>query len=239
MYTSIKKTYDKMITLEVTESTQLGDWIRLLLRYSEFVDSKGKGSKNVLVELQNVKVLELADCDLLNFHSPNNILFTKLERLELKNLPSSHTFAVTLLKFPLLREMHLSGLTEFQNFWPTANNAITDSNPLFNEKVFEKLELEEANSITAQCSHQLPTAYFSKLVTLKVLWCEKLRNLMSPSVARGLLNLRKLWIISCQSIKEVITEEKQQGEEIMTKQPLFPRLENLYLKDLPKLGISF
>ncbi|KAF3619575.1 hypothetical protein FXO38_32840 [Capsicum annuum] len=100
----------------------------------------------------------------------------------------------------------------------------------------EVLELYEANSLTALCSHQLPTAYFSKLVTLKVLWCEKLRNLMSPSVVRGLLNLQKLWIISCQSMEEVITEEKQQGEEIMTKEPLFPRLENLYLKDLPKLG---
>ncbi|KAM3339364.1 hypothetical protein P3S68_029233 [Capsicum galapagoense] len=187
MYTSIKKTYDKMITLEVTKSTQLGEWIRLLLRYSEFVHSKGKGSKNVQVELQNVKVLELADCDLLNFHIPKFL-------------------------------------------------AITDSNPLFNEKVFEKLELEEANSITALCSHQLPTAYFSKLVTLKVENCGKLRNLMSPSVVRGLLNLRKLVIIECQSMKEVITEEEQQGEEIMCNEPLFTRLENLYLYDLPKLG---
>ncbi|KAM3288827.1 hypothetical protein P3S67_022257 [Capsicum chacoense] len=99
----------------------------------------------------------------------------------------------------------------------------------------EKLELEEANSITALCSHQLPTAYFSKLVTLKVENCGKLRNLMSPSVARGLLNLYKLWIISCQSMEEVITKEEQQGEEIMCNEPLFPRLEDLYHKDLPKL----
>ncbi|PHU05994.1 hypothetical protein BC332_26816 [Capsicum chinense] len=59
---------------------------------------------------------------------------------------------------------------------------------------------------------------------------------MSPSMDRSLLNLRKLWIISCQSMEEVITEEEQQGEEIMTNESLFPRLENLYLNDLPKLG---
>ncbi|PHT29110.1 hypothetical protein CQW23_31282 [Capsicum baccatum] len=59
---------------------------------------------------------------------------------------------------------------------------------------------------------------------------------MSPSMARNLLNLQKLWIISCQSMEEVITEEEQQGEEIMTNESLFPRLENLYLNDLLKLG---
>ncbi|PHT37342.1 hypothetical protein CQW23_25042 [Capsicum baccatum] len=45
----IMKTYDKIIALKVTEG-KLGDWIRLLLRNSEFVHSRGKGSKNVVVE---------------------------------------------------------------------------------------------------------------------------------------------------------------------------------------------
>ncbi|XP_047253805.1 uncharacterized protein LOC124887915 [Capsicum annuum] len=83
----------------------------------------------------------------------------------------------------------------------------------------EVLSICAANSITVLCSHQLPTAYFNKLEKLK-----------------SFLNLRKLWIISCQSMGEVITEEEQQGEEIMTNESLFPRLENLYLNDLPKLG---
>ncbi|KAM3288826.1 putative disease resistance protein [Capsicum chacoense] len=170
LYTSIMKPYNKIIALEVTESTQLGDWIRLLLRNREFVSSRGKGSKNVLVELQNVKDLRLADCDLLNFHCLNNILFTRLERLELDNLPCFTHFCsdtVEGIEFPLLRAMHFRRSPEFQNFWPKANNAITDSNPLFNEKVscpnLEVLKLNDANSISALCSHQLPTAYFSKL----------------------------------------------------------------------------
>ncbi|KAM3288799.1 hypothetical protein P3S67_022229 [Capsicum chacoense] len=37
-------------------------------------------------------------------------------------------------------------------------------------------------------------------------------------------------------MEEVITEEEQQGEEIMTIEPLFPVLEELKLYDLPKLG---
>ncbi|KAM3288853.1 hypothetical protein P3S67_022283 [Capsicum chacoense] len=181
MDTSIMETYNKIIALEVSESTPLDDWILLLLRNSEFVSSTGKGSKNVVVELQNVKDLSLADCDSLNIHCQNNIPFPKLERLKVNECDHLwHLFCVSLacpdegtsrrthirpdvikfpnlycldlevlrcfthfcidtvegIEFPLLREMHFSGLTEFQNFWPRANNAITDSNPLFNEKSF-------------------------------------------------------------------------------------------------------
>ncbi|KAM3288851.1 hypothetical protein P3S67_022281 [Capsicum chacoense] len=285
--TSIMKNYNKIVALEVTESTPLGDWIRLLLRNSEFVRSSGKGSKNVVVELQNVKDLRLDSCDSLNIHCQNDIPFPKLERLEVRwCYPLRHLFRVSLacpddeeegisrrthirpdvikfpnlyrlylhklggfthfcsdtiegIEFPLLREMQFEGLGEFQNFWPRANDAITYSNPLFNEKVscpkLEELRIFEVNNITSLCSHQLPTAYFSKLVTLEVLDCEKLRNLMSPSVARGLLNLRRLGIKGCQSMEKVITEEEQQGEEIMCNEALFPRLEKLKLDDLPKL----
>ncbi|KAM3288800.1 disease resistance protein SUMM2-like isoform X1 [Capsicum chacoense] len=287
----IMKTYNKIIALEVTESTPLGDWIRLLLRNSKVVLSSGKGSKNVVVELQNVKYLMLVDCDSLSIHYQNNISFPKLEWLEVtfcdhlrhlfraslafpddeeegisrrKHIRADvikfpnlhrltlgdlgcfkHFFSDTVegIEFPLLRAMHFRRSPEFQNFWPRANNAITDSNPLFNEKVscpnLEELYINEADSISALCSHQLPTAYFSKLKELGVRNCGKLRHLMSPSVARGLLNLRRLDINGCQSMEEVFTEEEQEGEENMTNEPLFPRLEKLTLDKLPKLGHFF
>ncbi|KAF3633265.1 putative disease resistance protein-like [Capsicum annuum] len=287
--TSIMETYNKIIDLEVTESTPLGDWIGLLLSNSDFVQSRGKGSKNVVVKLQHVKDLRLSECDSLNIHCQNNIPFSKLKMLEVLACHHlRHLFCVSLacpddeeegisrrthtrrgvikfpnlyclklrglqcfthfcsdavegIEFPLLRAMHFLGLREFQNFWPRANDAITDSTPLFNEKVscpnLEVLQIDGANNnITTLCSHQLPTAYFSKLKTLKVWGPGKLRNLMSPSVARGLLNLRTLLIKQCQSMEEVITEEERQGEEIMTNESLIPRLKKLLLDDLPKLG---
>uniref|UniRef100_A0A3Q7JDM5 Disease resistance protein At4g27190-like leucine-rich repeats domain-containing protein n=1 Tax=Solanum lycopersicum TaxID=4081 RepID=A0A3Q7JDM5_SOLLC len=121
--------------------------------------------------------------------------------------------------------MKLNRLHQFQNFWPTANNSITHSNPLFHEKVccpnLEVLLIDKANSTSVLCSHQLPVAYFSKLVQLKVYSVVELRNLMSLSVARGILNLRLLQIVACISMEEVITEEEQQGEEIMINEPLF------------------
>uniref|UniRef100_M1BGU9 Disease resistance protein; Calcium-binding EF-hand; AAA ATPase n=1 Tax=Solanum tuberosum TaxID=4113 RepID=M1BGU9_SOLTU len=61
---------------------------------------------------------------------------------------------------------------------------------------------------------------------------------MSPSVARGVLNLRILKIGASPSMEQVITEEEQRGEE-MTNDPLFPLLEELVLYELPKLGHFF
>ena len=66
--------------------------------------------------------------------------------------------------------------------------------------------------------------------------CGKLRNLMPPSVARGLLNLQKLYITDSDSMEEVITKEEQKGEGIMT---LFPLLNDLTLQWLPKVGHFF
>uniref|UniRef100_M1AR44 Disease resistance protein RPS5 n=1 Tax=Solanum tuberosum TaxID=4113 RepID=M1AR44_SOLTU len=140
------------------------------------------------------------------------------------------------IEFPQLQRMLFIELPEFQNFMPTANN----SNPLFDEKIscpnLEELFIDRANSISALCSHQLPTDYFTKLQRLFVRYCGKLRNLMSPSVAKGLLNLQALSIEDCESMEEVITKEEQQGEGIMT---LFPRLQELNLINLPKLGHFF
>ena len=61
---------------------------------------------------------------------------------------------------------------------------------------------------------------------------------MSSSVARGVLNLQILHIGYCELMEEVITKEEQ-GEEIMTNEPLFPLLEELRLQSLPKLGHFF
>ncbi|KAK4710040.1 hypothetical protein R3W88_004553 [Solanum pinnatisectum] len=145
------------------------------------------------------------------------------------------------IDFPQLQILRFWELLEFQNFWPIDNNSIADSNPLFDEKVscpnLEELQLNGANSIAALCSHQLPTDYFSKLKILLLWNCGKLRNLMSPSVARSVLNLQILSVEACQSVEEVNKEEELVEER--TIKPLFPQLEKLVLEELPKLGHFF
>ncbi|XP_015161381.1 disease resistance protein RPS2-like, partial [Solanum tuberosum] len=232
--------YDKIIALKVTETRPLGDWICHLLKESEFVESRGKGSNNVLTELQlnefqNVKCLHLSECDLMTHllkRTHEVIKFPNLYELRIQVMHCLTHFCsdnVERIEFPLLRKMFFYGLPEFQNFRLTANN----SNPLFDEKVscpnLEELTIWKLESISALCSHQLPTDYFTKLQTLDAMNCGKLRNLMSPSVVKGLLNLKKLHIEDCESMEEGITK----GEGIMT---LFPRLQELKLRNLPKLG---
>ncbi|MCD7465335.1 hypothetical protein HAX54_001052 [Datura stramonium] len=93
---SLVGNYNRIMDLEVTETTPLGDWIRPLLRKSKCVCSRGNGSKNVLTELQldefqSVRHLRLADCDslthLLKIQCQNNISFPKLKRLEVISCP--------------------------------------------------------------------------------------------------------------------------------------------------------
>uniref|UniRef100_M1AF87 Cc-nbs-lrr resistance protein n=1 Tax=Solanum tuberosum TaxID=4113 RepID=M1AF87_SOLTU len=178
----------------------------------------------------------------------NEPLFPLLEKLILHKLPKLGHFFLTkhALKFPFLKLVIIFECPKMKTFVQqrvytgTASlisvNNDDEVNAMFNFKVscpsLEYLHISEAESISAICSHQLPTAYFSKLQTLKVQDCSKLRNLMSPTVARGLLNLQVLQIKHCESMEEVIPK----GEGIMT---LFPHLEELELSRLPKLGHFF
>uniref|UniRef100_K4BSX7 Disease resistance protein At4g27190-like leucine-rich repeats domain-containing protein n=1 Tax=Solanum lycopersicum TaxID=4081 RepID=K4BSX7_SOLLC len=173
----------------------------------------------------------------------NEFFFPLLEDLELKGLPKLRHFFLTKrgLEFPFLRVVRIHDCPEMKTFvqhgsvsTPCLKRANNDNEvkvddldkTMFNSEVcchgLEDLTIHWANSITVICSYQLPTAYFSNLVILEVRNCGKLRNLMSPSVARCALNLRILNIAGCQSTEEVITVEEQQGKEIMTNEPVFP-----------------
>ncbi|PHU06096.1 hypothetical protein BC332_26918 [Capsicum chinense] len=190
----------------------------------------------------------------------NEPLFPRLEDLYLKDLPKLGHFILTkhAIVFPFLKEVDIRDCPEMKTFVQQGSvstpslEIVNDDDELkvvdlnkamFNSKIscpgLEKLFINGAHSITALCSHQLPTAYFRKLEKLEVDSCEKLRNLMSPLVARGVLNLRVLGIKHCQSMEQVITEEEQQGEEIMNNELLFPLLEELELQNLPKLWHFF
>ncbi|XP_049400075.1 probable disease resistance protein At1g61310 [Solanum stenotomum] len=235
------------VPVEIGKLTNL---IMLELRYDYLEKLKRipAGVLSRLVRLEELHIMGVEDCSYSTFREVESL--SKLTALSLREcsedviyIPSNLGLSSKLardnvegIEFPLLREMLLWSLPELQNLWPKANNSITDSNPLFDEKVscpnLELLSIDEANSISALCSPQLPTDYFTKLQTLQVSHCGKLRNLMSPSVAKGLLNLKKLQIENCESMEEVITK----GEGIMT---LFPLLEILDFRNLPKLGHFF
>uniref|UniRef100_A0A0V0I4B6 Putative ovule protein n=1 Tax=Solanum chacoense TaxID=4108 RepID=A0A0V0I4B6_SOLCH len=158
-------------------------------------------------------------------------LFPRLEKLWLEGLPYLGHFFLTngALEFPFLKEMIINechekktfvqqgvyvGTTSLKSLNSDDEVKVVDLNKaMFNSKIFcpnlEKLYIDTADSISALCSHQLPTDYFSKLETLRVRSCGKLRNLMSLSVATGALNLQILKIFSCETMEEQKRNNKE------------------------------
>ncbi|GMN71342.1 hypothetical protein TIFTF001_055936, partial [Ficus carica] len=81
------------------------------------------------------------------------------------------------------------------------------------------------------CSDQLPTTFhLQNLTTLTVYDCNNLKHLLSVAIARSLVHLQ---IDGCEMMEEVLITEEH-GEQRLEKIS-FPRLQNLWLQNLPKL----
>ncbi|KAK6921624.1 NB-ARC, partial [Dillenia turbinata] len=106
----------------------------------------------------------------------------------------------------------------------------------------EKLTIGECSSLRqvfdlskVDSDSQDAVVVFSMLEEVKLVYsCDSLRKLFSLSIARGLVQLRKLEITKCRLIEEIIAEEDN-GEEIGNKF-IFPQLNSLLLKSLPNLS---
>ncbi|XP_062019045.1 disease resistance protein At4g27190-like [Rosa rugosa] len=74
---------------------------------------------------------------------------------------------------------------------------------------------------------------FQNLTELHVRSCGSLRYLLAPSIARGLVKLERLVIISCEKIEAIVAADE--GEET-EDESMLPQLSSLILLDLPNLG---
>ncbi|MCD7459328.1 hypothetical protein HAX54_040639 [Datura stramonium] len=69
---NVEKRFQRAMYLFLPTMAPLADWIRSTLRGTEYLDLVGEGSKNTLKELipvafQHVKVLQINNCDILEF----------------------------------------------------------------------------------------------------------------------------------------------------------------------------
>ncbi|KAM7469283.1 hypothetical protein LguiA_007466 [Lonicera macranthoides] len=78
---------------------------------------------------------------------------------------------------------------------------------------------------------------FHNLTSVQVMNCDSLRYLFSPLIAKCLLRLRKLSVIYCKKMEEVVSEcdEESEVQENSVDMILFPELDELDLKNLPSL----
>ncbi|KAA8539114.1 hypothetical protein F0562_025806 [Nyssa sinensis] len=72
-----------------------------------------------------------------------------------------------------------------------------------------------------------------KLSSLKVIKCDRLRNLFLPSIVKGFAHLEELYIANCLIVEEVVAKEEQ-GEDSGDK-VVFLQVHTLVLKNLPNL----
>ncbi|KAI7990248.1 putative disease resistance protein [Camellia lanceoleosa] len=97
----------------------------------------------------------------------------------------------------------------------------------------EELKLDGFQNMNEMWCNQLQTGSFNKLFSLDVSDCGSLRNMFSSFMARHLVHLKRLVIIRCSMMEEVVAKEEEEGGRINIT-PL-PKLEHLELKDLPEL----
>lgn len=76
---------------------------------------------------------------------------------------------------------------------------------------------------------------FGKLTTLEVEYCFCLKNLLSPSMARSLLQLQFLRVCGCDMIEEIVANEAQENEGDNDVMILLPKLIKLELIGLLNL----
>ncbi|GKV01643.1 hypothetical protein SLEP1_g14182 [Rubroshorea leprosula] len=109
---------------------------------------------------------------------------------------------------------------------------------LFNEKIvfpnLKKLELSSLN-IESIWSSQLSakSCCFQSLTDLIIKGCHHLKQLLSFSVAKCLVQLRYLHISKCKRMREIIAAEDPEEMEDLN---LFSNLNNLYMGDLENLS---
>ncbi|TXG65740.1 hypothetical protein EZV62_007015 [Acer yangbiense] len=98
--------------------------------------------------------------------------------------------------------------------------------------------LQKLESLEVEGCHNLiqlwpSSASFQNLTFLRVWHCNGLKNLMTSSTAKSLVQLRKMIIRQCNSMIEVVTKEGNVTEE---DEITFSKLRSLTLDDLPKLS---
>lgn len=192
-----------------------------------------------------LKIIKLNMCGQLKnvFFSSTIKLLSALEAVEvsecdtLKEIVTSEAENREQIIFPELRSVTLQSLSELIGFYGALPGE-QESNKLFDEKVvISKLERMKLSSIKIQkiWSDQYWTS-FQNLIKLDVTDCWNLKNLLSFSMSKSLMNLQSLLVSECgmmESIFEFIETEVSMFE--IEPERIFPKLKNISLGSMKRL----
>ncbi|XP_022719665.1 uncharacterized protein LOC111277498 [Durio zibethinus] len=132
--------------------------------------------------------------------------------------------------FPHLKHLSVVNSSEMKCIIKSMGSAPHKAFP-----VLESLKLSSLTVLEKICDGQLKTASFSRLRTIQVRWCDRLKNLFSVSIAKNLYQLQQISVKWCENIKEIVVKEEGKEDNVVE----FRQLRSLELEDLPELKSSY
>lgn len=142
------------------------------------------------------------------------------------------------IELPALQLLKIFNLPKLTNFASTQCYNIDDDQLFFSKKIMCP-NLQRLNLVKINCNgvfnYDTPEGYFNLLEDLYIADCNKLKNVMTPSLSRSLKNLRSLHLEACEELEDVIMPSKDQERQTNINEILFPQLQTLTLVDLPKI----
>ncbi|TXG71336.1 hypothetical protein EZV62_006271 [Acer yangbiense] len=183
-------------------------------------------SYSMVKSLVQLRKLKIRNClpKLTEFGSGNSIEFPSLDALGILDCPRLKMF------FPGSTRANITVSKEQE-----ATSSCADVYPLLDKKVLLPfLRLLKLNSISSELiwhSQLLATSSsLHNLTFLTIFGLGDLKYLFSSSMANSVVQLKILMIIDCKLMEAVIVEEEK-GSSVL----LFPNLQDLTLRNLPKL----
>ncbi|XP_059429129.1 probable disease resistance protein At4g27220 [Corylus avellana] len=185
--------------------------------------------------LKNLPFLE-------RFCTGSNIEFPSLKKVVIQHCPKLKTF---ILK-PVSSSMTGRQLEEMN----AKESPYSVMQSFFNEEVvfpiLERLELSSVNLAEIEQNQHPARSYcllrntqatsrFENLSYLEVQGMGNIKYILSFSTARFMVQLKHLHVLECEVVEEILVREELRLEEEITPEVLFPRLECLFLKELPIL----
>ncbi|XP_060676028.1 uncharacterized protein LOC125421229 isoform X2 [Ziziphus jujuba] len=201
-------------------------------------------SAAMAASLEHLNSIEIRECRKMEeiIISRNQITeklsFSKLKRLNLRNLPSLVRFSSEIfIEFPVLNELSIQDCHQFGTFISKSEeNSCTTILSLFNQKFvsFPKLEKLEIlgchfKKIWVDQPVQWSTS-FHNLTNLVMIKCDGLKNLFSYAISASFEQLCFLEVRDCIIMEEIVMSANERMDKMS-----FPKLRMLKLKNLPSL----
>ncbi|GLT62205.1 hypothetical protein SLA2020_348600 [Shorea laevis] len=164
------------------------------------------------------------------------MLLKKTEELHLRELAGVENVVDELNTegFPDSKRLYVRNAPEVQHIIKSAKGVPFNAFPRL-----EILFLQNLINLEKIFQGRFKDTAFSNLRTITIECCDKVKNLLSSSIARQLLHLQEISVIRCSNMEEIVDDEEQESRNDIveaTELKFGEVLRSLRLQHLPKLS---